>query len=393
MLRELVPEARIAVAHGQMHEHQLEQVMVDFWERDFDVLVCTTIVESGLDVANANTLIVDRADRLRPVPAAPAPRPGRPGPRARLRLLPVPAGEAAHRDRPRPAGHDRAAHRARRGHARGDEGPRDPRRGQPAGRRAVRAHRRRRLRPLRTPGGEAVAEYRGEGARPRSAEVKVELPIDAHLPHDYVTSERLRLEAYKRIAEIGSDADVDAVREELVDRYGRPPPPVENLLEVARFRVAGPGGGLTDVTLQGQHVRFGPVALRGLRSRSGSNGCTRRHCVKQAAAYASWCRVPRRHRSADSRCATSTCSSGARDLVEAMFLERQPVIRDVMRMRGHACESRTTSSCRPRACRRVRRAGGVCADRLHSDRRPALPPSWATAGSPSANDVQETRSR
>ena len=59
---ELVPEARIAVAHGQMNEHELEQIMVDFWERKYDVLVATTIVESGLDIPNANTLIIDRAD-------------------------------------------------------------------------------------------------------------------------------------------------------------------------------------------------------------------------------------------------------------------------------------------------------------------------------------------
>ena len=59
-----MPEARIATAHGQMNEHALEQVIVDFWEKAFDVLVCTTIVESGLDISNANTLIVERADIL-----------------------------------------------------------------------------------------------------------------------------------------------------------------------------------------------------------------------------------------------------------------------------------------------------------------------------------------
>ncbi|HZK06272.1 MAG TPA: transcription-repair coupling factor, partial [Actinomycetaceae bacterium] len=63
-VQELVPEARVAVAHGQMNEHQLEKVIVDFWNREFDVLVCTTIVETGLDISNANTLIVDRADML-----------------------------------------------------------------------------------------------------------------------------------------------------------------------------------------------------------------------------------------------------------------------------------------------------------------------------------------
>ena len=61
-IRELVPEARVRTAHGQMNEHSLEQVIVDFWEKEFDVLVSTTIVESGLDIPNANTLILDRAD-------------------------------------------------------------------------------------------------------------------------------------------------------------------------------------------------------------------------------------------------------------------------------------------------------------------------------------------
>ena len=117
-LRELVPEARIAVAHGQMNEDALEQVIVDFWEKEFDVLVCTTIVETGLDISNANTLIVERADTFGLSPAAPAARPGRPRPRAGVRVLPVPAGEAADRDRARPARHDRPAHRPRRRHVR-----------------------------------------------------------------------------------------------------------------------------------------------------------------------------------------------------------------------------------------------------------------------------------
>ena len=63
-LQELVPEAKFAVAHGQMNEHELEQVILDFWAQKYDVLVSTTIVESGLDIPNANTLIVDRADNF-----------------------------------------------------------------------------------------------------------------------------------------------------------------------------------------------------------------------------------------------------------------------------------------------------------------------------------------
>ncbi|MFF0248309.1 transcription-repair coupling factor [Streptosporangium sandarakinum] len=266
-LRELVPEARVAVAHGQMQEHQLEKIMVGFWEREFDVLVSTTIVESGLDVPNANTLIVDRADnyglsqlhQLR----------GRVG-RGRERgyayfLYPPekPLTETAHERLATISQHTEMG----------------------AGMYVA-------MKDLELRGAgnilgaeqsgfiagvgfdlyvrmmaEAVQEQKAkvsgvpaeEAERP---EVKVELPIDAHIPHDYVTSERLRLEAYKRIAAVASDAQVAAVRDELVDRYGRPPQPVENLLEVARFRIRARTAGLTDVTLQGQNIRFAPVHLK-----------------------------------------------------------------------------------------------------------------------------------
>jgi transcription-repair coupling factor (superfamily II helicase) len=91
--------------------------------------------------------------------------------------------------------------------------------------------------------------------------VRVELPVDAHIPHDYLPGERLRLEAYTQIASIDSDGDVAAVRDELTDRYGQPPEPVLNLLEVARLRARARKAGLTDITLQGNHVRFAPVEL------------------------------------------------------------------------------------------------------------------------------------
>ncbi|HEY2239607.1 MAG TPA: TRCF domain-containing protein, partial [Streptosporangiaceae bacterium] len=108
--------------------------------------------------------------------------------------------------------------------------------------------------------GEAVNELKGDGPADRS-EVRVELPINAHIPHDYLPGERLRLEAYTQIAAIDSDADVTAVRDELTDRYGQLPEPVLNLLEVARLRARARRAGLTDITLQGNHVRFAPVEL------------------------------------------------------------------------------------------------------------------------------------
>jgi transcription-repair coupling factor (superfamily II helicase) len=259
-LSELVPEARIVSAHGQMHEHELERVMLGFWEKEYDVLVCTTIVESGLDISNANTLIVERADllglsqlhQLR----------GRVG-RGRERgyayfLYPPekPLTEEAH---------DRLATIAQ--HT--DLG---------AGMQVA-------MKDLEIRGagnllggeqsghiegvgfdlyvrlvGEAVAEFRGEVA-PETVEMKVELPVDAHLPHDYVPGERLRLEAYRKIAEVTAEEGIQAIREELQDRYGPVPEPVENLLAVARLRITARRAGLAEITQQGNQVRFGPVNL------------------------------------------------------------------------------------------------------------------------------------
>ena len=259
-LRELVPEARITAAHGQMAEHQLEQVMVDFWERKFDVLVCTTIVESGLDVSNANTLIIERADllglsQLHQLRG----RVGRGGERAYAYFLFPP-------DKPlTETAHDRLATIAQ--HS--DLG---------AGMAVA-------LKDLEIRGagnllggeqsghiadvgfdlyvrlvGEAVAEYRGDAAADEP-EVRIELPVDAHLPHDYVPSERLRLEMYKRLAEVRSPAQVQEIGEELTDRYGSVPEPVENLLAVATLRVKAREAGLTDINVQGSYVRFAPVDL------------------------------------------------------------------------------------------------------------------------------------
>ncbi len=259
-LRQLVPEARVTVAHGQMGEHQLEQVMVDFWEKKFDVLVCTTIVESGLDVSNANTLIIERADmlglsQLHQLRG----RVGRGRERAYAYFLypgEKPLTETAH---------ERLATLAQHSDLGGGmaiamkdleiRGAGNLLGGEQSGHIAdvgfdlyVRLV------------GEAVAEFRGD-REPEEPEVKVELPIDAHLPHDYVPSERLRLEMYKRLAEVRSDEDVALIREELEDRYGEPPVPVVSLLEVARFRARARQAGLTDVTLQGKYVRFAPVEL------------------------------------------------------------------------------------------------------------------------------------
>ena len=257
---ELVPEARVAVAHGQMNEHTLENIMVDFWDGKYDVLVATTIVESGLDIPNANTLIVDRADnyglsQLHQLRG----RVGRGRERAYAYFLYPPERtltETAHERLATVAQHTEVG--AGMYVALKDleiRGAGNLLGGEQSGHIAgvgfdlyVRMI------------GEAVSELKGEGPADRP-EVRVELPVNAHIPHDYLPGERLRLEAYTQIAAIDSDADVTAVLDELTDRYGQPPEPVVNLLEVARLRARARRAGLTDITLQGNHVRFAPVQL------------------------------------------------------------------------------------------------------------------------------------
>jgi transcription-repair coupling factor (superfamily II helicase) len=259
-LAEIVPEARIAVAHGQMAEGALEQIMIGFWEKKFDVLVATTIVESGLDIPNANTLIVDRADMFG---------------LSQLHQLRGRVGRGRERgyayftyppERPlTETAYDRLATIAQ--HTEMGAGMAVAMKdleirgsgnllgGEQSGHIAgvgfdlyVRLV------------GEAVADFRGEAAE-EQAEVKVDLPIDANLPVEYLPGERLRLEAYRALASATTDQAVDEVRAELVDRFGPVPPQVENLLAVARFKVLCRRFGVTEVSLQGNLVRFTPVEL------------------------------------------------------------------------------------------------------------------------------------
>lgn len=259
-IRELVPEARVEVAHGQMSESRLEKIIVDFWEKRFDVLVCTTIIETGLDISNANTLIVDGADKyglsqLHQLRG----RVGRGRERAYAYFLypsEKPLGEVALERLKAVAAHNELG--AGMQLAMKDleiRGAGNLLGGEQSGHiqgvgfdlyiRLV---------------GEAVAEYRGE-AEEKAAEMKIELPVNAHLPHDYVPGERLRLEAYRKLAAATTHEAIDEVLAELVDRYGEPPLPAQNLIAVARFRVGAREAGLSDVALQGNFIRFSPAQL------------------------------------------------------------------------------------------------------------------------------------
>jgi transcription-repair coupling factor (superfamily II helicase) len=263
-LAELVPEARIAVAHGQMNEHLLEQIVVDFWERRFDVLVSTTIIETGLDIANSNTIIIDRADKyglsqLHQLRG----RVGRGRERAYAYFLwdpERPLSETAH---------DRLSTIA----ANNELG---------SGMQVA-------LKDLELRGagnllggeqsghiagvgfdlylrmiGEAVGAFRGDVAEGQT-ELRLELPVDAHIPEDYIDSERLRLEAYQKLSAASSpnakpDA-VDLVLEELTDRYGEPPAAIANLVAVTRLRRRAQQARLSDLVVTGSNLRIAPVDL------------------------------------------------------------------------------------------------------------------------------------
>ncbi|MDQ1710313.1 MAG: hypothetical protein QOG49_1698, partial [Frankiaceae bacterium] len=258
---ELVPEARVTTAHGQMNEDALEHVMLNFWDKQIDVLVCTTIVESGIDIANANTLIVERADvmglsQLHQLRG----RVGRGRERAYAYFLYSP-------ERPlTELAYDRLATIAQNNElgagiavAMKDleiRGAGNLLGGEQSGHIAavgfdlyVRLV------------GEAVAAFKGDSAEEVS-EVKIDLPVAAHLPHDYIPEERLRLEAYRRIAGTTDAVALDEVRAELLDRYGALPSEVQNLLAVADFRLVARARGLTEVSTQGRYIRFAPLELR-----------------------------------------------------------------------------------------------------------------------------------
>jgi transcription-repair coupling factor (superfamily II helicase) len=260
-IRELVPEARIATAHGQMAEHRLEQVVVDFWEKRFDVLVCTTIIETGLDISNANTLIVERADvlglsQLHQLRG----RVGRGRERAYSYFLyppEKPLTETAHDRLATIASHtDLGAGMAVAMKDLEIRGAGNMLGGEQSGHIAgvgfdlyIRLV------------GEAVADFRGDGGEAAPKEIKIELPVDAHLPHEYVPGERLRLEAYKKLATVQDAAGLAEIEAELKDRFGIPPEPVRNLFEVARLRTVARKADVANISVQGSFVRFGPLQL------------------------------------------------------------------------------------------------------------------------------------
>ncbi len=256
-IRELVPEARVAVAHGQMDEGSLEKVVVDFWQGEYDVLVCTTIIESGIDMPTVNTLVVERADllglgQLHQLRG----RVGRAGQRAYAYLFFPPDKQLS----------EEAYERLKTIGEATELG---------SGFRIA-------MRDLEIRGAgnllgtgqsghvasvgydlyvqmvnEAIAELNGEVAVVPE-EIVLELPAPAFLPPDYVEREDVRLDAYRRLAAVQTSGDVDDIALEWVDRFGPVPPPAAALLQVARVRAECVRTGVTSVTVLKNSTMAGP---------------------------------------------------------------------------------------------------------------------------------------
>ncbi|MBU5653764.1 transcription-repair coupling factor [Corynebacterium aurimucosum] len=267
-LRDLVPEARIVVAHGQMNEDVLERTVQGFWDREFDVLVCTTIVETGLDIANANTLIVENAhhmglSQLHQLRG----RVGRSRERGYAYFL-YPKGATLTE-----TSYDRLATIAQNN----DLGA-----GMAVAMKDLEMRGAGNVLGAEQSGhiagvgfdlyvrlvGEAVETFKAlaRGETPvvtdeGPKEIRIDLPVDAHIPESYINSERLRLEVYRKLATSKDNADLAHVVEEMQDRYGPVPEPVERLLAVARLRHQARRAGVSDITVQGTRIKVHPVEL------------------------------------------------------------------------------------------------------------------------------------
>jgi transcription-repair coupling factor (superfamily II helicase) len=269
-VRALVPEARVVVAHGQMDNGVLEKVVLDFWEGEYDVLVCTTIIESGIDMPTVNTLVVDRADglglgQLHQLRG----RVGRAGQRAYAYLLYPPEhalSEEAY-ERLRTIGEHTELGSGFKIAMRDLEirGAGNLLGGDQSGHIAAVGY------DLYVQMvSEAVSELKGETRR-EPAEIKLDLPLTANLPADYVEREDLRLEAYRRLATLTTHAEVEDVESEWLDRYGPLPVPAQALLRIGHLRaecarlgirevaVVSGGSSLTGAALT---ARLSPVSLK-----------------------------------------------------------------------------------------------------------------------------------
>jgi transcription-repair coupling factor (superfamily II helicase) len=259
-LREQLPEARIAVAHGQMDESLLEQEMISFWNGEVDLLLSTVIIESGLDVPNANTLVVDRADTLGLAQLYQLRgRVGRSSERAFAYFFFPPQREMT----------EEAAQRLE----------------TIAKYQALGSGFHIALRDLEIRGAgnllgaeqhghiaavgfdayarilrEAVSELKGEQI-PQEKELRIDLPVKAFIPPGWVSQESLRLELYRRISLAADHVALRAILEETVDRYGALPEQMQTLFAIASLRLTASRLGIEEISTFKQQVRLTPVLL------------------------------------------------------------------------------------------------------------------------------------
>ena len=267
-IRDLVPEARVVVAHGQMNEELLEKTVQGFWDREYDVLVCTTIVETGLDISNANTLIVENAhhmglSQLHQLRG----RVGRSRERGYAYFL-YPKGATLTE-----TSYDRLATIAQNN----DLGA-----GMAVAMKDLEMRGAGNVLGAQQSGhiagvgfdlyvrlvSEAVDAFKAlaRGEMPKATdngpkEIRIDLPVDAHIPESYINSERLRLEVYRKLAASQDEKDLRLAVEEMEDRYGPIPEEVSRLLAVARLRHQARAAGVTDITVQGTRIKVHPVDL------------------------------------------------------------------------------------------------------------------------------------
>ena len=252
----LVPEATVTFAHGQMHEHELERIMFDFVNGEIDVLVCTTIIETGLDIPNANTMIIQDADRmglsqlyqLR----------GRVGRSSRTsyaflmykrdKMLREEAEKRLQAIREftelgsgiKIAMRDLEIRGA--GNVLGAE--------QHGHMEAVGYDLYCKLL------NQAVLELKGQRREEDTYETVVDCDIDAYIPTSYIKNEYQKLDIYKRISSIENEDEYMDMQDELMDRFGDIPKPVENLLRVAGIKALAHSAYVTEVNINSQEIRL-----------------------------------------------------------------------------------------------------------------------------------------
>jgi transcription-repair coupling factor (superfamily II helicase) len=260
MLERLVPGLRVAVAHGQMDEHALEQTMIDFDAGKYNCLVATTIIESGLDLPNVNTLLINRADQMG---------------LAQLYQLRGRVGRSDHQayaylfTPPLTLLNEDAIKRLRTIEEFTELGS-----GFQIAQRDLEIRGAGNLLGVAQSGNmdelgydlymklieEAVREIRQDpGGEPAGREKGVECLVDAgteaFLPGAYVEDESLRVNLYRRLAEFQDPSDLDAFEKELTDRFGAPPREAMNLVNAARLRTLGSRLGMKKILLEGEAMK------------------------------------------------------------------------------------------------------------------------------------------